>query len=257
MRVINLKNYSSIRIGGEVKVKIIREISNLNGFFIIGGANNLIVCEDTKEQFAMLGNEFNYIKTIGDRLIVGGATPSGRLFSFCKRKNITNFEYLSKLPGKIGGLIKMNAGMKDSEIFNQLIEIKTIHGDISKDNIKYGYRFTDIQDVVFEATFKIEYGFNLDKVLLFKTMRENQPKGFSAGSCFKNPNGNYAGKLIEAVGLKGYKIGDLSFSNQHANFLINSGNGKFRDAIKLINLAKSRVFNEFGISLEEEVIIKE
>ena len=89
----------------------------------------------------------------------------------------------------------------------------------------------------------------------FVKMRDNQPQIASAGSCFKNPKGDFAGRLIEAVGLKGHRIGDMEFSNTHANFLVNHGNGTFEDAIHLIDLAKKKVKEEFNIDLEEEIII--
>mgnify|MGYP000508809588 CR=1 FL=1 len=89
----------------------------------------------------------------------------------------------------------------------------------------------------------------------FTKMRDNQPSVASAGSCFKNPKGDFAGRLIEAVGLKGIKKGDMSFSELHANFLVNYGNGTFDDAIYLIDLAKQKIKDEFNIDIEEEIII--
>ena len=88
-----------------------------------------------------------------------------------------------------------------------------------------------------------------------RKLRDNQPKDPSAGSAFKNPPGDYAGRLIEAVGLKGVRRGDMAFSNIHANFLVNLGKGRFDDAIYLINLAKERVYKEFNIVLKEEIKI--
>jgi UDP-N-acetylmuramate dehydrogenase len=149
----------------------------------------------------------------------------------------------------------MNAGMKEDEIFNNLIKIKTIHGYKDKKDIKHGYRFTDIDTIVYEAVFKIKHGFDKDKVELFSAMRKNQPSLPSAGSAFKNPPNDYAGRLIEAVGLKGFKKGGASFSDVHANFLVNEGGATFEDAIFLIGEAKKRVFEEFGIRLENEIII--
>jgi len=84
-------------------------------------------------------------------------------------------------------------------------------------------------------------------------MRANQPNQPSAGSCFKNPNGDYAGRLIEAFGLKGFKVGNMEFSKIHANFLVNHGRGTFIDAIYLIEEAQKRVFKKFGIQLELEI----
>ncbi len=84
-------------------------------------------------------------------------------------------------------------------------------------------------------------------------MRSNQPSTPSAGSCFKNPQGDYAGRLIEAVGLKGEKIGNMEFSTVHANFLVNLGEGTFEEAKFLIDLAKEKVLATFDISLQEEI----
>ena len=83
----------------------------------------------------------------------------------------------------------------------------------------------------------------------------NQPSTPSAGSCFKNPEGDYAGRLIEAVGLKGERVGGMEFSTRHANFLVNHGNGNFDDAITLIQEAQKRVYEEFNIWLDCEIII--
>ena len=169
--------------------------------------------------------------------------------------DIANFEFVSKLPGTLGGIIKMNAGLKEFEIFNNLISILTCKGEIAKEDIPHGYRFTAIEDVIFEAKFHIESGFSEEKMDFFKNMRSNQPKESSAGSCFKNPEGDYAGRLIEAVGLKGKRIGDMEFSSVHANFLVNHGDGKFEDAMELIELVEQKVKEEFAIELQREIII--
>jgi UDP-N-acetylmuramate dehydrogenase len=96
-----------------------------------------------------------------------------------------------------------------------------------------------------------------DKTLLEEllSLRSNQPHDPSAGSAFKNPEGDYAGRLIEAVGLKGYRKGDMAWSDVHSNFLVNLGKGKFDDAKYLIDLAKQKVLKEFNIALKEEIKI--
>jgi UDP-N-acetylmuramate dehydrogenase len=203
----------------------------------------------------MLSKDFDYIKIEDDKLIIGAATPSGKIASFCKKNNIANFEFLSHLPGKLGGLVFMNAGLKEYEIFNHLQSIKTLFGVKKRDEIAYGYRFTNINEPILEATFTLEYGYEPQKVAMFKKMRSNQPATPSAGSCFKNPDGDYAGRLIEAVGLKGVMQGDMCFSEKHANFLVNCGKGVYKDAIFLIKEAQKRVFGEFGIALELEIEI--
>jgi len=151
----------------------------------------------------------------------------------------------------------MNAGLKEFEIFNSLLEIRTPEGIFKKEKISFGYRTTDIKSPILEASFQLEYGFDVQKVAMFKKMRANQPATPSAGSCFKNPKGDYAGRLIEAVGLKGEARGAICFSKQHANFLVNNGGGIFEDALWLIEEAKKRVLETFNISLECEIVILE
>ena len=162
---------------------------------------------------------------------------------------------MAKLPGNIGGLVKMNAGLKEWEIFNYIVSIKTQDGDILKEDIEHSYRHTNIQGIIYEATFKITKGFRQTKQDMFIQMRNNQPNLPSAGSCFKNPQKHSAGYLIEHVGLKGHTIGNMGFSSVHANFLVNFGGGTYDEAIKLINLAKKKVKDEFHIDLELEIVI--
>lgn len=252
---IDFSKYSSIKIGPKIEVGVIDQIMELpKDAFLLGGANNILV-SNNPPPLVMLGKTFSDIRIEEDRLIVGGAAMSGRIFSFCKKHDIKGFEYLSKLPGTLGGLVHMNAGMKEDEIFNRLISIKTIHGEMLKEKITYGYRFTDIDTIIYEATFAIEKGFDEVKLASFSAMRQNQPKEPSAGSMFKNPPNEFAGRLIEAVGLKGYRIGNAAFSEVHANFLVNLGGATYEDAKSLIDLAKKRVNDSFGITLENEVII--
>ena len=254
-KTIDFSKYSSIKIGPIAEVELIDKMQALaKGTFLIGGANNILVTNNPPK-LAMLSKKFEYMQLEDDIFTVGGASKSGRIFSFCKKHNIKGFEYLSKLPGTLGGLIKMNAGMKEDEIFNNLLKIKTVDGYINKEEIKHGYRFTDINTIIYEAVFKIEQGFDKEKLETFSTMRKKQPTQPSAGSAFKNPQDDYAGRLIEAVGLKGYRKGGACFSEVHANFLLNEGGATSEDAIFLIELAKDKVYEEFGIRLENEVII--
>ncbi|MGB9802129.1 MAG: UDP-N-acetylmuramate dehydrogenase, partial [Arcobacter sp.] len=113
----------------------------------------------------------------------------------------------------------------------------------------------NIDTIVYELVFNISSGYSKEMNELFTKMRNNQPQTPSAGSCFKNPIGDSAGRLIEQVGLKGFSKNGMSFSKIHANFLVNNGGGTFEDAIYLINIAKQRVKSEFNIDLQTEVII--
>jgi UDP-N-acetylmuramate dehydrogenase len=222
--------------------------------YLIGGANNLLVSPNPPP-LMMLSKDFSYIREEGGMLIIGAAMPTGRIVSYTKKHDISGFEFCSKLPGTLGGMLAMNAGVKKYEIFNILDSIE-INGEwISKDAIEYGYRFAKLSGIATAARFKIVKGF--DKALLEEllSLRSNQPHDPSAGSAFKNPEGDYAGRLIEAVGLKGYRKGDMAWSDVHSNFLVNLGEGKFEDARYLIDLAKQKVLKEFNIVLKEEIKI--
>jgi len=252
---IDFSKFCSIKIGQNTDVILIEKPQDYDkNNYLIGSCNNILI-GDNPPKLTKLSKVYDYIKIEDDVLKIGGATPSGKIASFCKKHNIANFEFVSHLPGTLGGLVYMNAGLKEYEIFNNLLSVTTVGGTKLKDEIKYGYRFTNIDEPILEASFELDYGFKKEKVMMFKKMRANQPKQASAGSCFKNPEGDYAGRLIEAVGLKGVRVGDMEFSSQHANFLINHGAGIFKDAIYLIKEAQKRVFEEFGISLECEIVI--
>jgi len=254
-KLINFKKYSSFKIGGSFDVSILEEdFSNIENCYLIGSCNNTLVSPNPPPLMT-LSKMYDYIKIENDILKIGGAMPSGKVASFCKKHDIANFEFVSHLPGKLGGLVYMNAGLKEYEIFNNLISIKTTNGIQKRSEIEHGYRFTNIDKPILEASFKIQYGFDIDKVAMFKKMRSNQPSTPSAGSCFKNPEGDYAGRLIEAVGLKGALKGDMCFSLEHANFLVNNGNGIFEDALYLIKEAQRRVYEKFSIWLECEIVV--
>ena len=252
---INFKNYSSFKIGGVIEVSLLEDdFFNLDEYYLIGSCNNTLVGSNPPK-LMMLSKKYNYIKIEDNLLKIGGATPSGKIASFCKKNDIANFELVSHLPGKLGGLVYMNAGLKEFEIFNHLVSIKTTSGIKMKKDIAFGYRYTDIKEPILEASFKLTSGFDIDKVAMFKKMRENQPSTPSAGSCFKNPQGDYAGRLIEAVGLKGVMQGNMCFSKEHANFLVNNGNGTFEDAMYLIQEAQKKVYTAFSIWLECEIVV--
>jgi len=252
---IDFAKFSSIKIGGNIDVMLLEECNEVyKDFYIIGSCNNILMGTEPPP-LLKLSKKYDYIKIEGKTLKIGGATPSGKIASFCRKHDIANFEFLSHLPGTLGGLVYMNAGLKEYEIFNNLISAKICGAELKKDDIEHGYRFTNIKSPILEATFKLEHGYDKDKLLMFKSMRENQPSTPSAGSCFKNPLGDYAGRLIEAVGLKGYRVGGMEFSKEHANFLVNVQNGTFDDAVYLIQEAQKRVYNEFNIWLECEIAV--
>ena len=250
---IDFSKFSSIKIGPKVEVTLIEQGDELlDDHFLIGGANNLLV-SPTPPPLMMLGKSYDFMEFDGEDLIVGCATKTGRLLSFAKKNNLANFEFVSKLPGTIGGMVAMNAGVKEYEVFNIIKEVE-INGEwVKKEDIEYGYRFAKLNGIATKVRFQVEEGYSEELRAKLVKLRDNQPKEPSAGSFFKNPPGDYAGRLIEAVGLKGKRVGNMAFSSKHANFLVNLGGGTFEEAIELTNLAKELVLKEFNVLLKEEV----
>ncbi|MRI84181.1 MAG: UDP-N-acetylmuramate dehydrogenase [Nitratiruptor sp.] len=255
-RSIDLSRYSSIRIGPRVAIEVINEIDPLfdREYTILGKANNTLI-SPTPPPLAILGRPFNSIHLEGNRLVVGGATPTGRIVAFCQRHNIGGLEFLAKIPGTIGGAIKMNAGAGGHEIKDRLCQIRTAYGVLPAKELGLAYRRSRIDTIIYQASFTIEAGFDHALYQQIRSIAQRQPKEPSAGSCFKNPPGHYAGALLESVGLRGFRRGGMAFSPKHANFLINLGGGTFDEAVALIQLAKKRVYEHFGVVLEEEIII--
>lgn len=256
----------------------------------IGNGYNLLMSPNAK-RLVMLSSEFDYIvakDTLQNQadsseiVEVGGKTSSSSLFRFCKQHNLGGLEFLRSLPGSVGGLVKMNAGMKQYEIKDTLLEV-CIDG-IWRSDFALSYRSSDIVGIISAARFRLKKGFDSSLLSQFQAMRSTHPKEPSCGSCFRNPSGDYAGRLIEAVGLKGAKQNGVGFSSHHANFLVNfdtksiqtssaqadsaqtnstktnstkidSCQAEFADALAMIELAKKRVKEQFGIELVPEVQI--
>jgi len=252
---IDFSRFSSIRIGPVVEVAMIEACDAIpKDYLLVGGANNLLV-GPTPPPLMMLSKDFDYCRVEGEYLEVGAATPTGKLLSFAKRHDLAGFEFVAKLPGTLGGMLAMNAGVKTYEVFNILESIQIDGVWIPASEIPHGYRFARLPGIATAARFPLRQGYDetLRRALL--RLRDNQPKEPSAGSAFKNPPGDYAGRLIEAVGLKGRRLGGMAWSEVHANFLVNLAGGTFEEAIALIQEAKERVQEAFGIELEEEIKI--
>ncbi|MEJ2528291.1 MAG: UDP-N-acetylmuramate dehydrogenase [Sulfurovaceae bacterium] len=243
LKNIDLSKHTNIRIGPKIDITIIEKDDIIpKEKYLIGGGANILV-SNNPPPLMMLGKDFDYIKMEENSIIIGAATPTGKVLSF------------AKLPGTLGGMLAMNAGVKAYEIFNILKAI-SIEGEwTNKTDIEHGYRYAKLGGIALEATFEKEEGFDAKLLDELISLRKNQPKEPSAGSFFKNPKDDYAARLIEACGLKGKQIGGMAWSAIHANFLVNLGEGTFEDALKLINLAKEEVQKKFNINLEEEVKI--
>ena len=254
-KTIDFSKYSSIKVGQPTEVLMIEKDDVIpSDRYLIGGANNLLV-SPTPPPLMMLSKDFAYIDEKEGFLEIGAAMPTGRIVSYAKKHDIVGFEFCSKLPGTLGGMLAMNAGVKEYEIFNILHSIK-INGEwIPKSDIVHGYRFSKLLGIATTARFEIQNGFNQTLLDTLLNLRSNQPHEPSAGSAFKNPEGDYAGRLIEEVGLKGFSKGDMQWSEVHANFLVNLGKGTFEDAKYLIDLAKEKIAHQFDILIQEEIKI--
>lgn len=253
-KTIDLSSLSSIGIGPVADVYMIEDEGYPKDAYLIGSANNVLFGTDLPP-LMKLSKTYDFIRIEQGELHIGAATPGGKIVSFCKKHDIGGFEFLAHLPGTLGGMLKMNAGLKSYEIFDLLTALRTKSGWLRKAQIPFGYRTTGINEVVFEAIFNIEADFEPSLIEQFRQMRTNQPADPSAGSAFKNPPGDYAGRLIESVGLKGYRLGDMAYSSMHANFLVNLGHGTYEDAIALLRLAEEKVLETGGIRLEREIIV--
>ena len=254
-KTIDFSSFSSIHIGQPTEVLMIERDDKIPTDRVIIGHTNNILISPTPPPLMMLSKDFSFIKLNNNILTIGCATSTGQIFSFVKRHNIQGFEFMFQLPGSLGGLIAMNAGVKEYEVFNILKELKVNNRWIKKEDIEYGNRFAKLNGVVTEARFEVKQGFNQHQVETVLKLRSNQPKKPTLGSTFLNPKGDHAGRLIQAVGLKGYQCGAMQWSSIHANFLVNHGKGTFNEAIALIELAKKRVYQKFNILLKEEIKI--
>jgi UDP-N-acetylmuramate dehydrogenase len=254
-KTIDFSSFSSIRIGQPVEVLMIEKGDLIpDDCYLIGGANNLLV-SPAPPPLMMLSKDFAYIQESDGFLEIGAAMPTGRIVSYARKHDIGGFEFCAKLPGTLGGMLAMNAGVKTYEIFNILHSVKIDGQWIAKEAIEHGYRFAKLDGIATAARFEIRHGYSETLKKDLEALRANQPSDPSAGSAFKNPPDDAAGRLIEAVGLKGHQKGGMAWSEIHANFLVNKGGGTFEEAIHLIELAREKVKSHFGITLKEEIKI--
>jgi len=275
---IDLRNFCTIKVGGKGKIvyfpKDHKEISILikehDNIYPLGIGSNLIFSDGVVNKVFVHSKNLKKYEIENQNDIFYITAEAGVSFktvvSVVKKYNLEGFENLSGIPATVGGATAMNAGAYGSEIFDLIEEVWWIDREgrlnhSKKEEIKYSYRYSQFQNEGFVYKVKLKLrksdkniSENIKNHLLDRNNK--QPLDLpTAGSTYKNPPGTYAGKLIEAVGLKGYKINDIGFSEKHANFLVNYKNAKFKDLIKLLELAERKVSDEFNINLEREVKI--
>lgn len=235
-------------------------------FFIIGdGANILVSDAGYRGVVISLQRYFNRIKIEKTSVKAGAGVVMSDLILQCEDKGLKGFEYLSGIPGTLGGLLSMNAGTDNSVISDMLqsIEIIDEHGErriLKKEEISFGYRSAPqlenviIVSAIFELVVSDPVYLKNVRVELIKKRKEKQPLQYpSCGSVFKRPKNNYAGKLIEDAGMKGYQIGGVKVSEKHAGFFVNIGNATAEDVINLIITTRNTIKEKYGISLQSEV----
>lgn len=254
---IDFAKYSSLKIGGATPIVVLekgdeKSFSAMQAYQCVGHAYNLLVSPNATN-LAMLSKEFDYICDDKEWVEVGAMTPSGKIFAFFRKYNLRGLEFLQALPGSAGGLLKMNAGMKSYEM-KEVVLSACVNG-IWRDDLGLAYRSSNISGIISAVRFTKQAGFREEVLQACKMMRKTHPKLPSCGSCFKNPSGDYAGRLLELAGLKGFMKNGVGFSEQHANFLVHTGGASFEDALWVIEYAQKQVQDRFGIHLEPEVRI--
>ncbi len=281
----DLKNKNWFNIGGKTKIyykadnlkeliKFLKKIHREEKIFVLGGGSNTLISDETYDGVVIkLSKNFNNISKLSEKVIIAGSAVSDNALSqFAMENNIGGFEFLSCIPGTIGGGIKMNAGCFEKEFKDILISIQALNKSgqvltIPAKDINFKYRDSGLsEDLIFlSASFK---GFKKSKdhikseIKLLKEKKEKaQPTRIkTSGSTFKNPidqSDQKVWQLIkESVPLE-KSFGEASISKKHCNFFVNKGNAKFKDMKKLIEFVSENVFKKTGVRLEKEIKILE
>ena len=281
----DLKKKNWFNIGGKSKVffkadhlnqliKFLKILNNQERIFILGAGSNILITDDLFDGVVIkLGKNFSQITLHSDDIIIAGsAVLDKNLSNFALENHLSGFEFLSCIPGTIGGGISMNAGCFGKEFKDILISIQAIDKlgrviSIPAKEIKFEYRKNNIpEDYIFlSASFKgtkskknkIETVINELKL----KKEKNQPTRVkTSGSTFKNPISQSSKKvwqlIQESVSLN-QSFGDACISKKHCNFFVNKGDAKFQDMKKLIDFVSEKVLKKTGISLEKEIKILE
>ncbi|MDA9933400.1 UDP-N-acetylmuramate dehydrogenase [Candidatus Pelagibacter sp.] len=281
----NLKKKNWFNIGGNTKiyfkaenlkelVKFLKIIGNKEKLFILGGGSNTLITDKTYDGVVIkLSNNFNNISLLSEEIIIAGSSVSDKSLSeFAMNNSLGGFEFLSCIPGTVGGGIKMNAGCFNREFKDILISVQAINISgqiitIPAKEINFRYRDSGLSnDLIFlSASFK---GFKKNSNLIKNEMTKLKEKKEKAqptriktsGSTFKNPldqSDKKVWQLIkESVPLE-KSFGDACISEKHCNFFVNKGNAKFDDMKKLIDFVSESVLKKTGIKLQTEIKILE
>lgn len=269
-----LKNYTTIRIGGKadffVDAKSINDVLKAEEFArrkkiplaVIGWGSNILI-SDKGFRGLVIKMDYKFCDVKDNKITCGAGAPLVQLLSLALENNLGGTEFLAGIPGTLGGAIAGNAGTGSKNISQIIESVKVLKNNelikVKPNYFNFGYRESKIktgEDIILEATLKLKKS---DKKKIKKEVtnllkkRLNQPKGFSAGSIFKNPKNYYAGQLIEKVGLKGENKGKAQISTEHGNFIINLGGATAENIKYLIKKVQKEVMNKFGVQLDREI----
>ncbi len=270
---------TTYRVGGTVRALL--TLSSLDDFtelgseivnvgipvVVLGNGSNLLVADGEHEVLAIqLQGEFEAFETSeanGEVTVsAGAALDLPVLARRLSAEGITGFEWAVGVPGTVGGACVMNAGGHGSDMSASIVEVMTWSaGSVlhwSPAELAFGYRTSALgaSDVVLSAKFKLGLGNSeeskkqLSEIVSWR--REHQPGGQNAGSVFANPKDDHAGRLIEAAGLKGHRIGSAVVSEKHANFILVDTDGKANDVYELMKFIQNKVFETSGVLLHSE-----
>ena len=277
---VSLAPYTSARIGGPADVLIIAESAeelahtvNLLrkqglDYIMLGGGSNVLVSDSGVRGIVILNRAKAVRFHNGDQPSV--TAESGVVFSNlahrCASKGFAGLEWAATVPGTVGGAVYGNAGAFGGDMAGNLIWAELLtengHEKFTAEQMAYGYRTSvlkraELDAIVLSAELSLKNSTKEEatvKIEQFSAHRKaTQPPGASMGSMFKNPNGDYAGHLIEAAGLKGARIGNAEISPLHGNFFINHANTKAEDILALIQLVQKTVKEKQGVELELEI----
>jgi len=281
----DLKKKNWFNIGGKTKVffkaenlkelvNFLKILNNKEKIFILGAGSNTLISDKLFDGVVIkFSKHFNNISLLGEDIIIAGSAVTDKALSdFAMKNNLSGFEFLSCIPGTVGGGIKMNAGCFGKEFKDILLSIQVIDRagkvfTIPSKDIKFSYRKNNLPEnlIFLSASFIGQKGYSDQISSEMKKLRiekdNNQPtKIKTSGSTFKNPISQTDKKvwelIKESVPLE-ISFGDASISNKHCNFFINKGNATFDDMLKLINYVAKSVLEKTGISLEKEIKILE
>ena len=280
----SLKNHTWLNIGGNAKIFFVPEtltelrdfLLNIknenNNFFIIGAGSNLLISENIQDRiFIKLGKNFNKLSLTKDNVIIaGGSILDKKVSDFACENHLSGLEFLSCIPGTVGGGIRMNSGCFGSEFKDVLLSVQVMDFDgrvytINSRDINFNYRKTNLpKNLIFlSASFKANKK-NMNEVKenihrLKEKKEKSQPlRVKTGGSTFKNPKNQTEKKVWELIqdSIDGQiSFGDAKISEKHSNFFVNSKNASYENMYNLINFVKSKVKEKTGISLELELEI--